>query len=122
MNVQDRPYNDFNIDGHEPEVQRRMHNSHLHSASLCIFEICNGGNLRPDPPCRSLSQRSIVASQFSVLDNGIFELPFFDAAAQAALHKQLSRGTASINTIDPPGDPITQTAHVLCCHQIRAAL
>jgi len=29
MNVQDRPYSDFNIDGHEPEeVQRRMHDSH----------------------------------------------------------------------------------------------
>lgn len=54
----------------------------------------------------SLSQRSIVASQFSALDNGVFELPFSDAAAQAALHKQLSRGTASINTIDPLGDLI----------------
>lgn len=53
----------------------------------------------------SLSQRSIVASQFSALDNGVFELPF-SAAAQAAPHKQLSRGTASINTIDPLGDLI----------------
>lgn len=51
----------------------------------------------------SLFQRSIVASQFSTLDNGVFELPFSDAAAQAALHRQLSRGTASIN---PLGDMI----------------
>ncbi|OCL15252.1 GMC oxidoreductase [Glonium stellatum] len=53
-----------------------------------------------------LSQRSIVASQFSASDNGAFEFPFSGAAAQAALHKPLSRGTVSINTTNPLGDPV----------------
>ena len=38
MNVQGRSYSDFNIDGHEPEdIQRRMHDSDMRSASLYIF-------------------------------------------------------------------------------------
>jgi len=40
------------------------------------------------------------------LDNSVFEFPFSDVAAWAALHKSLSRGTVSINITDPFGDPI----------------
>jgi hypothetical protein len=54
----------------------------------------------------SLPQHSIIASQLSALDNGVFEFPFSDATAQAALHKPLSRGTVSINTTGPLDDTI----------------